>query len=478
MESYLFGSWVISKALALSYFIAFLSLSTQVLGLFGSRGILSIDHLLNLLDKELGVSRIRHFPSVFWLASGDFTLKAACLIGMLASSLALLGFSQSWMLLLCWLLYLSFCSCGQVFLSYQWDNLLLELGLIGLFFAPFAIEWIPYASYAIHPMIFALVWLLLFKLMFSSGLVKLTNKDPDWKNLTALRYHYWTQPLPTPLAWFADKLPLPLQKLSCALMFVIEIAVPFLIFIPGLASFSGALALILLQVLIILSGNFAFFNLITLGMCLSVIPDRFWIFTDTSWILPVGVSTEIAVAVLVILLPGNLFWIFKTAFEKSQSLDFMLPWMRALYPFRITNPYGLFAVMTKTRPEIVLEGSNDNNTWLEYEFKHKPTKLSHRPTLIAPFQPRLDWQMWFAALEGFNENLWLQNLATRLLDECPEVQELFKHDPFEGKSPKFMRFVKYQYHFSNWEELKNTGHWWKRDHFSMYSPVFERDEEP
>ncbi|WP_413584761.1 lipase maturation factor family protein [Bdellovibrio sp. HCB274] len=477
METYLISSWVISKTLALTYFVAFLSLSTQVLGLYGSRGILSIDHLLNILDKELGLSRFRHFPSLFWFASGDFVLKTVCMLGMLASTLAFLGFSQTWMFLACWVLYLSFCSCGQVFLSYQWDNLLLELGFIALFFAPFSFEWMPFSTYQIHPMILGLVWILLFKLMFSSGVVKLTNKDPDWKNLSALRFHYWTQPLPNPVAWLADKLPLGFQKFSCMIMFLIEVAVPFIIFIPGVPSFAAALILIFLQILIVLTGNFAFFNLLTIGMCLGLVADRFWIFTDTSWILPVGISTEVAVTVLIALLPGNLFWIYKTVFEKSTALDFMLPWMRFLFPFRLTNPYGLFAVMTKSRPEIVLEGSNDGSNWLEYEFKHKPTKLTHRPTVVAPFQPRLDWQMWFAALETFNENMWLQNLVTRLFDECAEVQELLKTDPFEGKSPKFMRFVKYTYQFSSWNELKSTGQWWRRDHFSVYSPVFERDEE-
>ncbi|UYL09550.1 lipase maturation factor family protein [Bdellovibrio sp. SKB1291214] len=477
MDSYLIASWVVSKTLALTYFIAFLSLSTQVLGLFGSRGILSIDHLLNILDKELGVSRFRHFPSVFWFESSDFSLKAACLIGMLASTLAFLGFSQTWMFVVCWMLYLSFASCGQIFLSYQWDNLLLELGFIALFFAPFSVEWIPFKSYEIHPMILGLVWLLLVKLMFSSGIVKLTNKDPDWKNLSALRFHYWTQPLPNPLAWFLSKAPLAFQKFSCGLLFFIEIVSPVFLLFGGKAAFVAALLQILLQALIILTGNFAFFNILTLGLCFSVIADTFWTFHDTSWVLPVGVSTELAVAVFVVLLPGNLFWIYKTVFEKSKALDFMLPWMRFLFPFRITNPYGLFAVMTKSRPEIVLEGSNDGQTWLEYEFKHKPTKLTDRPTIVAPFQPRLDWQMWFAALEGYSENMWLQNLVTRLFDESPDVQELLKKDPFQGKSPKLMRFVRYDYHFSTWQNLKTKGEWWKREHSSAYSPIFERDEE-
>ncbi|MBO9666788.1 MAG: lipase maturation factor family protein [Bdellovibrio sp.] len=464
------------KVLALSYFIAFLSLSTQVLGLFGKSGILSIDHLLNLLDKELGVNRFRHFPSLFWFASSDFVLKVTCLIGMLASSLAFLGFSQGWMFVLCWLCYLSFVSCGQVFLSYQWDSLLLELGFLGIFFAPLQIEWLPFAGYEIHPLVLGMVWILLFKLMFSSGVVKLTNKDPAWKNLTALRFHFWTQPLPNAISYFLDKMPLWFQKASTALMFTIELAVPFFIFIPGKPAFVAACLLLLLQTLIILTGNFAFFNIITIGLCFSIIPDNFWSLPLHSFVEPISVSYPLALIVLIMTLPASLFWIYKTLFEKSKALDFMLPYMRALYPLRISNPYGLFAVMTKARPELVLEGSDDGEHWLEYEFKHKPTDLKKMPTFIAPFQPRLDWQMWFAALETFNENLWLQNLVTRLFEESAEVQELLAKDPFGGKSPHYLRIVKYNYHFSSLEELKKKGQWWTRTSIGVYSPIFARDD--
>jgi hypothetical protein len=179
---------------------------------------------------------------------------------------------------------------------------------------------------------------------------------------------------------------------------------------------------------------------------------------------------------LVITLPASLFWIYKTLFEKSKALDFMLPYMRALYPLRISNPYGLFAVMTKTRPELSLEGSDDGEHWLEYEFKHKPTDLKKMPTFIAPFQPRLDWQMWFASLESFNENLWLQNLITRLFEESREVQELLAKDPFGGKSPRYLRIVKYNYQFSSIDLLKKKGQWWTRTSIGVYSPIFARDD--
>ncbi|MEK2644812.1 lipase maturation factor family protein [Bdellovibrio sp. BCCA] len=475
LVDYNISSWMFSKTLSLCYFVAFLSLMPQLLGLFGRQGILSIDHLLNLLDNEMKAERFYHVPSVFWLFSSDFALKAVCFIGMMASSLSFLGFSQSFMLLICFVCYLSFVSCGQLFLSYQWDSLLLEFGFLGLFFAPYQWEWIPFGAHVLHPILYGLTLFLLFKLMFLSGVVKLTNKDTSWKDLTAMTYHYWTQPLPTPLAFFANKLPLHFQRFSTLVLFFIEIVTPFFIFIPGPQQVLAVFFLILLQVLIVLTGNYGFFNLLTLGLCLGVLPDSAWGF-KINWIETTTVPTYIAAIPAILLIPSSLFWIYKSLFEKSKAVDFMLPYMRFFYPFRISNPYGLFAVMTKNRPELVLEGSNDGHHWEEYEFNYKPVSLKKMPPIVAPHQPRLDWQMWFAALEGFNENLWLQNLITRIFQESPDVLMLFAKDPFKGKAPKALRIQRYEYKFASFKELREEGLWWKRDFVGSYGPVFQREE--
>lgn len=471
MEDYNISSWIISKTLALSYFIAFLSLLPQVLGLYGSRGILSIDHLLNLLDKEMKLERFYHVPSLFWFSSGDGTLRSFCLIGMTASSLAFLGFSQSFMFLICFICYLSFVSCGQIFLSYQWDSLLLELGFLGLFFAPWQWEWIPLGAHSLHPLIWGLVVFLLFKLMFLSGVVKITNKDTTWRDFTALQFHYWTQPLPTPLAYFAHRLPPGFQRSSVLLMFVIELACPFLMLVPGPVQTSAILALVALQVLIVLTGNYGFFNLMTLGLCLAVLPDSTWGF-KINWVETTTPQTWLTLVPVLILVPASLFWILKTLWEKSTKLDFMLPYMRFFYPFRINNPYGLFAIMTKTRPEIIIQGSDDRIHWVDYELPFKPGSLRKAPPVVAPHQPRLDWQLWFAALESFNDNLWMQNLATRIFEQSPDVLTLFKHNPFKGAPPKWIRFERYEYTFSPLSSLKAEGHWWTRQHIGSYGPVF------
>ncbi len=488
MTEYAVASWLVTKSLCLCYFVAFLSLLPQVLGLYGRQGILSLDHFLNLLDKELGAERFHHVPSLFWFLSNDFAVRGLCFIGMVASSLAFLGFSQSWMLLICWICYLSYVSCGQVFLGYQWDSLLLEFGFLGLFFAPWTLEWSPMAAYHLHPFVLGLVWLLLFKLMFLSGVVKLKSRDPAWTKLTALSFHYWTQPLPSPLAYFFAKLPMAIQRISTFFMFFIELIVPFFIFAPGPLQVVAALFLFVLQVLIWTTGNYGFFNILTIGLIFSLLPDSalktfdfgemvILKFDSMEWISEGMIASEAALLALMILVPATLFWITKTLSEKSTATNFMLPMMRLLYPYRISNPYGLFAVMTKVRPELVLEGSLDGETWLPYELKNKPTDIKKRPRFVAPHQPRLDWQMWFAALESFNENLWLQNLITRIFESSPDVLSLFRKDPFGGKPPKYLRLLRYEFHFSSWKDLRTRGEWWTKELIAPYGPVFEREDD-
>lgn len=469
------ASWILSKVLSLGYFVAFLSLTPQLLGLFGRQGILSIDHLLNILDKELKADRFYHVPSVFWLTSSDLALRTVCFTGMTAASLAFLGFSQSIMLLICWICYLSFVSCGQLFMSYQWDTLLLEFGFLGLFFAPFQWEWNPLGAHILHPIVYTLVLLLLFKLMFLSGVAKITTKDPTWRNFKALQFHFWTQPLPTPLGYFAHKLPPLVLQVGVGFMYVVELAAPFFIFIPGPTQIFAVGLLVLLQFLILLTGNFGFFNFLTLGLCLGVLPDSAWKF-KINWLERTSQSDIPAVLLALIVVPPTLFWIYKSLFEKSKFLDFLLPTLRFFYPFRLSNPYGLFAIMTKNRPELILEGSNDGENWEEYVFSHKPVKLNTAPPIVAPHLPRLDWQLWFAGLEPFNDNLWLQNLITRIFQESPDVLVLFAKDPFKGKAPKHLRFMQYEYKYSSFKTLRTQGIWWNRSLKGPYGPTFHRDE--
>jgi hypothetical protein len=323
----------------------------------------------------------------------------------------------------------------------------------------------------------ATVWLyrwLLFRLMFSSGVVKLTSGDPTWRNLTALSYHYHTQPLPSPVAWYADKLPLGFQKASTLMTFAIELLVPFLIFLPRRARHLAAVGIIGLQLLIMLTGNYAFFNILTIALCVFLFDDadlsRLKLRARRMSAPPRRLMTAVTVLIIVLSL-----------LQLSASLLNWLPGpaaplLRLAQPFGIVNSYGLFAVMTTTRPEIVVQGSNDGQTWRDYEFRWKPGKLTRRPMWVAPYQPRLDWQMWFAALGSYQNNPWFINFMVRLLRGSPEVVALLREAPFPDRPPKYVRAELFEYGFTDAVTRSRTGAWWERQPRGLYLPPITLDD--
>jgi predicted DCC family thiol-disulfide oxidoreductase YuxK len=453
------------KALAIIYFIAFASLGVQLLGLIGSDGILPANGFLQFIHANFGANSYSLIPTVFWLNSSDTILQIACLAGAVLSLALLLGRARRVILILLFILYLSFVSVGQDFLSFQWDALLLETGFLAIFLD---------SSTAISIWLFR--WLL-FRLMFSSGAVKLLSGDPAWHNLTALDYHFETQPLPTIFGWLMAQLPEWFHQLSAVITFFIELIVPFLIFAPRHLRFFAAASIVFLQVLIFLTGNYTFFNLLTIALCLFLLDDaalrrlvpRRWAdrFTRPDRPRsPIGRRVLIGLAVILIVLSGFRFWGGLTG-QLAEPVDAVL---HALAPYRIFNSYGLFAVMTTSRLEISVEGSNDDQTWLPYEFNYKPGDLRRPPLWVQPHQPRLDWQLWFAALGNYQQNPWFVNFMVRLLQGSPPVLSLLGHNPFPDAPPKYVRAMLYAYHFTDWATLQVTGQWWRRDLIGVYLP--------
>jgi hypothetical protein len=343
-----------------------------------------------------------------------------------------------------------------------------------------------------------LLWFLLFRLLFSSGVVKLTSGDPTWRNLKALEYHYYTQPLPTPIAWYMHLAPAWFQHTSVVLMFLIEIVIPFLIFAPRLWRFVGAGLLILLQLLFALTGNFAFFNLLTIALCVLLFDDAFFQrFFPRAWVkgriddlrLPIADLKAIdnrqstirndfwsalrgwvtAPVAVVIFLAGLLQLVVLFPIQGLPPSAFTL--LEDFQRVRIVNGYGLFAVMTTVRQEIVIEGSNDGRTWLAYEFRFKPGNPRRAPRWVAPFQPRLDWQMWFAALADHRRFPWFTNLMLRLLQGSPPVLALFERNPFPQAPPKYLRARIYDYQFTDWATHRSQGTWWERRLLGGYFPA-------
>ncbi|MGE5222651.1 MAG: lipase maturation factor family protein, partial [Omnitrophica WOR_2 bacterium] len=318
--------------------------------------------------------------------------------------------------------------------------------------------------------------------IFMSGLAKLLSGDLTWRSLTALAYHYETQPLPNPFAWYMHKLPAGFQKFSTLFSLVIELAPPWLFLFPGLLGWIGGILSILLQFIILLTGNFAFFNYLTIVLSIFLYNDAvFQRLLPSSLLrmagagLPAGAPYAwgdifpVLLAVF-IFITGLLTMLVRFSRDVNLIKTFQ-PFLRLTGSLRLVNSYGLFASMTTVRPEIILEGSDDSQTWKPYRFKYKPGDLQRRPPLVAPHQPRLDWQMWFAALADYQASPWILNLAESLLSGSPEVLKLLSENPFPEKPPRFLRGMLYDYHFTTFEERKLSGNWWKREALGPYLPV-------
>lgn len=476
---YILTRWLFLRLLGLVYLVAFASLLPQIKGLIGANGILPIADYLHTIYANYGAESYRLLPTLAWLNSSDAFLQLLCWGGIVAALLTIIGLLTAPALIVCWACYLSLTTAGQIFLGYQWDALLLETGFLAIFFAP--LQVLPHPSKQSEPS-WLILWtfrLLLFRLMFSSGVVKLASGDPNWKNLTALTYHYYTQPLPTPLAWYAQLLPLWFQQLSTAVLFIIELFAPFTIFAPWRRiRFLGAGAMAFLQILILLTGNYTFFNWLTLALCILVLDDdflRYWLpkrlinrLNITPKPLPHWRRISLVPVAVLIFFLGMLqiagLFIPTRGLPGAELLSYASP-------FRLVNRYGLFAIMTTTRLEITVEGSNDGQNWQAYTFVYKPGDLNRPPPWVAPFQPRLDWQMWFAALGSAEQNPWFGNFMRRLLEGSPDVLALLETNPFPDTPPLYIRAEGFWYTFTDAATRSETGAWWSSRPAAEYFPV-------
>ena len=457
------------RGLGLVFAIAFASLLVQVVGLYGKHGIVPAADYLALAQERLESRAVLRVPSWLWLfGASDAALRGVCWAGIACSLVVALGRWPRVALFGAWSLYLSLCAVGQPFLSYQWDALLLESGLVGMFVAT------PGSQIG--------VWLaraLCIKLMLLSGLVKLRSGDPTWRDLTALSFHFWTQPLPTWTAVLADVLPDGVKKAATAATLAIELGSPLAIAGPRRLRLVAAAALAGLQLVIAATGTYGFFNMLALLLCaallddaalLALCPVRLRALLTKSEPTSAPVRFERARRSVFVGLAALVFAAsLATALERTAPLpDAIGDALGLLAPLRSINSYGLFAVMTTERREIAIEGSADGVHWKRYEFPWKPGPLDRRPTFATPHMPRLDWQMWFAALGSCQRQPWLHAFLARILEGRPEVLGLLAHDPFPNAPPRYLRTPEAQYRFSH-----QHGQWWVREPIEDYCPEVE-----
>ena len=456
-------SFLFLRLLGLVYLAAFVSFAVQAQGLIGSHGILPVSELVDNIAGRFGPERFFLVPMVFWINDSDTAIQAVCWAGAVLSLLLVLNVLPRLCLFLLFALYLSLLYAGQAFMTYQWDLFLLEMG-----FAAFLM------SFATRPGIWLLRWLM-FRFMFMSGVVKLLSGDPNWWNMSALSYHFLTQPLPTTLAWYAAQLPPGVLKFATSTMFVVELVLPFFIFAPRRLRFIAAFGFLLLEVLhphhrqlqLVQSSNHVAVPAAVRRRRVAkraAAPPRSS--CSRNLVAPRPAVTAVVSVIGAadrVLQPGADGAAFRRR-SRRRGRKRSAGWIG---PLNVVSGYGLFSIMTTTRHEIVIEGSHDGVEWREYEFRYKPGDLTRAPPWNIPHQPRLDWQMWFAALDDPQRLPWFWRFLERLLQNEPTVTALLEDNPFADKPPLYVRAQFYDYTFPSSEE-RAAGRWWDRRLLGSY----------
>ena len=484
-STYAFANWLFLRLLGIVYLAAFWSLATQIRGLVGVHGIEPASVLLlrvrSAADAQgMGIERYLAFPTLCWLSASDRMLEGLCVAGAVLSVPLIGGVASVVILPLLWAIYLSLTTVTGDFLAFQWDALLLESGILAILLAPATLLHRPSEAVPSRGARW-LIWWLLFRLMFGSGLAKLVSGDPTWRSLAALSFHYETQPLPTIVGWYAHHLPLWFQRVSTGAVLVIELVGPWLIAAPRRLRLFACASFVVLQLAIALTGNYAFFNLLAIALALTLVDDATWeqlgigrIRTwSTGGLNRPTVWRRMAVTIAaVVIVPVSLLVIGAQARVAIPGAELVAPLYDAIAPLRSVNAYALFSVMTTTRPELVIQGSDDGQAWREYEFGYKPGDLRRAPRWAAPHQPRLDWQMWFAALGEYGHDPWLESFCRRLLEGSPDVVALLAVNPFADRPPRYVRALRYRYEIPALDAHREMGMWWVRSGGEPYSPVF------
>jgi hypothetical protein len=520
--------WLFLRALGCIYFSAFFSLVFQIRGLIGPEGILPAAEYLRAVAHAVGYSRGLWFaPTLLWLASGPHMLTALCWVGMAASLLLLLNVWPRAMLLICFACFLSFVSAAQDFSGYQSDGMLLEAGFIALFFAPPGIRpGVGRASPPSRASLFLLQWEW-FRIYFESGVAKIIGGDPEWRNFTAMDEYYQNGPLPTWIGWYMQHLPHWFHASTVFATLALELVLVWMFVLPRRWRIACFFIVTPWQLVVILTANYTFLNYLVLVLGFLLLDDRFLLqFLPESWKRSFTASATVAsepsahsnepgnarevsagpgqpdqsrprgwkgalsqpFSILKLYFTGvMLSWIFyATTVELIWMFSIALPLptapVEALEPFRIANRYGLFGIMTRNRYEIEFQGSEDGETWVAYPFRYKPQDVSTPPGIYAPYQPRFDWNLWFASLGSWRDYPIVTNTEVRLLsndtnsnDTNKDVLALFEKNPFPHEPPREVRAVIWQYWFTTISERRTQGLWWRRQFLGLYAPTIERE---
>jgi hypothetical protein len=473
--------FVLLRALGFLYFIAFLTAALQLVPLIGHDGLLPADTYLRRLTEHFGsnVEGFFELPSVFWFGISDGFLLTVAWLGVALALLVMAGYANALVMLALWFLYTSIVNVGQLWYSYGWEIQLLETGMLGVFLCPL-LDGRPFPRRAPPVVVLWLYRWLIFRIMIGAGLIKLRG-DACWRDLTCLYYHYETQPIPNPVSWWLHFRPHWFHQFGTFWNHFIELVVPWFAFDPRFARHAAGLLMASFQVTLIISGNLSFLNWLTIIPCLACLDDSFW-----KRVLPRALAERarraaesaqrsegqefatIAFALLVGLLSiepvANLV-------SPSQVMN------TSFNRLHLVNTYGAFGSVGRERFEIIFEGTSspspESAEWREYEFPAKPGDPRRRPPIIAPYQPRLDWQIWFAAMATPREYPWTLHFTWKLLQNDPGTLSLLANNPFPSAPPRYIRAELYRYRFTPPEEA--DGSWWKRERVGPWLPPLSTD---
>jgi len=492
--------WLFLRALGGIYFSAFFSLVFQIRGLIGPEGILPAGEYLQAVARSLGNIRGLWFaPTVLWLASGPHMLTGLCWVGMVASLLLALNVWPRGMLVVCFVCFLSFVSAAQDFSSYQSDGMLLEAGFIALFFSPPGFRpGMAVASLPSRASLFLLQWEW-FRIYFESGVAKIIGGDPEWRNFSAMDEYHQNGPLPTWIGWYMQHLPHWFHASTVFATLALELVLVWMLFLPRRWRIACFFIVTPWQLVVIFTANYTFLNYLVLALGFLLLDDRFLLpFLAQPWkasskareasVEPVQLEqrrhswkgfrqqfNRLRLSFNTVVLS----WIFYATTVELIWMFSALPLptspVEALEPFRIANRYGLFGIMTRGRYEIEFQGSEDGKTWVAYPFRFKPQDLSAAPGIYAPYQPRFDWNLWFASLGSWRDYPIVPRTEIRLLSNGNDVLTLFEKNPFPHEPPREVRAVMWQYWFTTMSEKRTQGLWWRRQFMGLYAPTIERE---
>ncbi|HEX3118719.1 MAG TPA: lipase maturation factor family protein [Candidatus Acidoferrum sp.] len=520
--------WLFLRAIGLIYFSAFFSLLFQIRGLIGPDGVLPASEYLEAVAKSAAAGRFWYAPTVFWFSASSHMLMAVCWIGLAASLLVIFNLFPRVSLFVCFIGFLSFVAASGEFSGYQSDGMLLEAGFIVLFLAPMGLRpGLGESQPPIRAGIFLLLWEW-FRIYFESGVAKIASGDPEWRHFTAMDEYYQNGPLPTWIGWYMQHLPHWFHAATAFGTLALELVLVFMLFLPRRWRIVCFFIVTPWQIGVILSANYTFLNYLVLALGIFLLDDRFILrFVPARWSAqwaPAissdagerGESSDSAAG----LLEGDgevgdgvgetagkgafrgsgqaggtlrhqlanfqltlTCVMFAWLFYASTTMLVLMVWrsaplptgpVMALEPFRIADRYGLFARMTRGRYEIEFQGSMDGQNWTTYQFRNKPQDVHEAPRIYAPYQPRFDWNLWFASLSDWRSDPIVVRTEERLLAGSPDVVALFKSNPFPQQPPRIVRAIVWQYWFSTREAKRTQGIWWTRQLLGLYAPTLER----